>query len=206
MSLKIYGIPDSRARRTLWVAEELDLDYELITTQPHKDDGSRQNPAFIAANPNRRVPTIEDAGFALWESLAINLYLAKKNASELYPTDLQDEALCWQWSMWALTELDKQIITWALHDQALPIEQRDPNQRDASRAEMERPLTALESMLEKKRYLVWDRFSIADLNVASTMYRSLWMNLEDKPAVAAWLKECWARPAAVRVREKLFEV
>ena len=205
MSLKIYGIPDSRARRTLWVAEELDLDYELIITQPHKDDGSKQNPAFIAANPNKRVPTIEDAGFSLWESLAINLYLTKKNASELYPIDLQEEALCWQWSMWALTELDKQIITWASHDHALPIERRDPKQRDTLRAELERPLTVLESKLEKQRYLVRDKFSIADLNVASTMYRILWMNLDDKPTIAAWLEKCWARPAAVRVRERLSE-
>ena len=82
--LKIYGIPRSRAFRTLWMAKELGLDYENVATDMGK--GETRTPEFLAINPNGHIPAIDDDGFVLWESIAINLYLAKKHASgSLYP-------------------------------------------------------------------------------------------------------------------------
>ncbi|HEU0216841.1 MAG TPA: glutathione S-transferase N-terminal domain-containing protein, partial [Stellaceae bacterium] len=74
--VKIYGVPRSRAFRTLWLAKELGLDYENVMID-FADGGTRQ-PAYLAINPNGHVPAIDDNGFVLWESMAINLYLAKK--------------------------------------------------------------------------------------------------------------------------------
>ena len=89
--LKIYGVPLSRAYRALWMANELGLDYENVPI--HFADGSagrRRN--ALAVNPNRRIPAIDDNGFKLWESMAINLYLAKKHGSDLLPKTMEDEA------------------------------------------------------------------------------------------------------------------
>ena len=100
--LKIYGVPQSRAYRTLWMANELGLDYENIPI--HFADGSAKTPEYLAVNPNGRIPAIDDNGFKLWESMAINLYLAKKHASGLSPKTMEDEAQAIQWSFWAITE------------------------------------------------------------------------------------------------------
>jgi glutathione S-transferase len=93
--LKIYGVPRSRAFRTLWLAKELGLDYDNIAVD--FATGETRQPAYLAINPNGHVPAIDDNGFILWESMAINLYLAKKyGLGTLYPTALEDEARMWQ--------------------------------------------------------------------------------------------------------------
>ena len=87
MALKIYGVARSRAFRTLWMAKELGLDYEHVKVD--FATGATRTAAHLALNPNGQVPVIDDNGFVLWESMAINLYLAKKyGVGTLYPTRL----------------------------------------------------------------------------------------------------------------------
>ena len=90
MALRIYGVALSRAGRTLWMAEELGLPYEHVKTT---FTGGTRTPEYLKINPNGHIPAIDEDGFTLWESMAINLYLAKKHgAGRLYPTRLEDEA------------------------------------------------------------------------------------------------------------------
>ena len=77
--LRIYGVARSRAFRVIWTAKELGLDYEHIPVEIGQD-GARK-PDYLAINPNGRLPTIDDGGFTLWESLAITLYFAKKHST-----------------------------------------------------------------------------------------------------------------------------
>src|SRR5438445_3431194 len=77
MSLKIYGVARSRAARVLWMAKELGLDYQHIKVD--FATGETRAPAHLALNPNGHVPVIDDDGFILWESMAINLYLDRKS-------------------------------------------------------------------------------------------------------------------------------
>ncbi len=197
-TLKVYGDARTRTVRTLWMMGELDIPYEHIPVSTH--DGSNLKPDYLAVNSGGRVPAIDDGGFVLSESMAINLYLARKYGGALYPTSLQGEALAWQWSFWAVTEIDKTIIDWALHSSVLPEAERDPKRARAARLELERPLEVLEGALKKKPWLVEERFTVADLNAASVMYRALWMDLDDKPAARDWLHRCWDRPAARKAR------
>src|SRR3984893_17585104 len=78
MALKIYGIPRSRAFRTVWMAKELGLDYENVPIGTGGEES--RTPQFLAINPNGHIPAIDDDGFIVWESMAINLYLAKKHS------------------------------------------------------------------------------------------------------------------------------
>jgi glutathione S-transferase len=100
--LTIYGTTRSRANRVIWMAEELGLAYESISV----DLSAPRDPAFLAVNPNGRLPAIDDAGFHLFESMAINLYLAKKHGGPLAPRDIGEDAKMTQWSFWAVTELE----------------------------------------------------------------------------------------------------
>ena len=107
--LKIYGVPRSRTFRTLWMAKELGLDYENIPID-FANDGTRA-PEYLRVNPNGHDPTIDDDGFILWESMAINLYLAKKyGRGDIYPILFEDEARAWQWSFWGMTEIEQTFV------------------------------------------------------------------------------------------------
>ena len=125
--LRIYGSARSRGVRTLWMAEELGLQYEHLDMAP-RSPGTR-TPEYLALNPNGRVPTIEDDGLVLSESMAINLYLAKKHG-KLYPADAKNEALTWQWCFWEVDRLDRQLTTYANNAFVLPEAQRNPGRRE----------------------------------------------------------------------------
>ncbi|MCE9524235.1 MAG: glutathione S-transferase family protein, partial [Alphaproteobacteria bacterium] len=111
------------------------------------------------------------------------------------------EAKAWQWSFWVMSELDKPIVNWIVNGVILPVEQRDTKLALHSREEMEWPLQVLNGELGKRKFLADpNAFTIADLNVASVLYRLLFVELKDKPHLEAWLKTCWDRPAAKRAR------
>jgi glutathione S-transferase len=196
--LKVYGYAASRALRTLWMCEELGLAYEHIKTTTQ--DGGSRTTSFLKINPAGHIPAIDDDGFTLSESMAINLYLAKKHG-KLCPTDLQGEARAWQWSFWVVTELDGPLIQWVRNAMLLPLEQRDAKVALQAREAMEWPLQVLNNAVANRHYLADAKsFTVADLNVASVLYRLLFVDLAGKPHLGAWLKRCWERPAASRAR------
>ena len=141
--LRIYGIARTRAFRALWVAMELGIDYEHMPLEI--GSAGARAPEFLAVNPNGRLPAIVDDGFVLWESLAITLYLAKKySTGGLYPATLQGEAKTWQWTLWALTEVDRGVNIWSLHAIRLPPEDRDPAKLAEALKVIERPFKVLD--------------------------------------------------------------
>ena len=132
--------------------------------------GARQ-PDYLAINPNGRLPAIDDAGFTLWESLAITLYLAKKHG-RLYPATLEGEAKAWQWSLWSVQEVDRGVNIWSLHAVRLPPEDRDPQRLAEALEVLEPPFKVLDGALAGRPYLLGDDFTVADLNVAAVISRA----------------------------------
>ncbi len=195
--LKIYGHIISRASRVMWMAEELGIDYDLETIDVHK--GDQNDASFLALNPNARVPAIKDGGTVLWESLGINLYLAKKHGGPLAASGLEDEARAVQWSMWALTEVEDNCVI--LIQKAMGIQDHDAAKVAAATEALARPLAVLEGVLGGSDYLLGEAFTVADLNVAcvlGTLPRAKF-DLGPYPKLAAWLGACNARPAADRI-------
>jgi glutathione S-transferase len=196
--LRIYGSARSRTVRTLWMAQELGLAYEHIDVAPGSPD--LRAPGFKALNPNGRIPAIEDDGFALSESMAINLYLAKKHGGGLYPSDPKNEARAWQWSFWTVDRFDRQLVIYANHAFALPEAQRNAAMAEATWAEIVPALDVLETALAQSPWLAGAAFTVADLNVAAAMYRALFIDLGNWPHVRDWLRRCWDRPAGKAAR------
>ena len=197
--LRLYGAAKSRGVRVLWMLGELGIPYEHRDYLPRSAE--TRTPEFLAMEPNGRVPVIDDDGFILSESMAINLYLAKKHKSPLYPSDLKGEALAWQWSLWETDRLDRSIVNYVRHTKDLPEGERKRDLADAAWKEVVPALDVLETALGKSEWLVGNAFSVADLNVAGALFRGLSMDLGKWPRVDAWLKRCWDRPAAKRARE-----
>ncbi len=200
-ALKIYGIPRSRAFRTLWMAKELGLDYENIPSDMGK--GDTRTPEFLAINPNGHVPAIDDNGVIVWESMAINLYLAKKHAlGSLYPTKLEDEAHAWQWSFWGMTEIERPVLTAMFHRAIHSEDKRDAALADESERQLQAPLRVLDAAVAASPYLLGADFTIADLNVAGILSwaRPARIDFKPFPHAADWLKRCAERPAASAAR------
>ena len=193
--LRIYGIARTRAFRALWMAMELGLDYEHDPVEI--GDAGARTPEFLAINPNGRLPVIVDDGFVLFESLAITLYLAKKHSSgRLYPTTLEGEARAWQWSLWAVTEVDRGVNIWSLHAVRLPPEEQDLAKRAEALKVLVAPFKVLDAAVSKEPYLLGGEFTVADLNVAAVISRAIEMDLSATPNLKAWLTRCLERPAA----------
>jgi glutathione S-transferase len=202
MALKIYGVARSRAARVLWMAKELRLDYQHVRVD--FATGETRQPAHLALNPNGHIPVIDDDGFILWESMAINLYLAKRyGAGGLYPSRLEDEARAWQWSLWGMTEVERPVLTAMMNRAIFPEDQRDLAAADAAEKTLAQPLGVLDGVLGCSPNLLGDNFTVADLNVASILAwtRPAQIGMSAFPKVAEWLRICAERPAARAVRQ-----
>lgn len=196
--LRLYGSAHSRGVRVLWMLFELGIDFEHHEYLPRSPE--TRTPEFLAINPNARVPSIDDDGFVLSESMAINLYLAKKHGSPLYPTDPRLEALVWQWCLWETDRLDRQIVDYVRHAAALPEAERRADVAEKAWQEVVPAFDVLETHLARNAWLAGSQFSVADLNVAGALYRALSIDVQRWPHFDRWLHVCWERPAARRAR------
>ena len=197
--IQLYGIPVSRAQRSLWALEEIGVEYENIPTH---FIGESKTPEHLARNPNGRVPVLVDGDLMLWESMAINLYLARKYDGGLQPKNTADEARAVQWSFWGMTELEAGLMQILLNRVMLPEDQRDAAKVEASDEALQRPLTVLDAHLADRPYLLGGEFTIADLNVASVLSWASFVGLDlsSFPRAKRWFDACMGRPAAGRAR------
>jgi glutathione S-transferase len=98
--MKLYVLPPSpRAFKVIALKNHLGLDCETQIVDLGK--GDQLTPEYVAMNPNRKMPVLEDNGFVLWESNAILQYLAsKKPAAGLWPSDPRRQADVSRWQFW----------------------------------------------------------------------------------------------------------
>jgi glutathione S-transferase len=198
MSVILYGSARSRTMRVLWMLEELGLNFDHV---PYEfDDPELKSEAFLRLNPAGAIPVLVDGDFALTESLAINLYLARNHSGQqkLYPLAAGQEALAISWSLWAQGHLEP----WVQQDQMLKALIRS-NRQGADKM-IAHALATLERHLQSTDWLVTSDFSVADLNVAGVLSpsRASLLNLTEHPRITDWLQRCYSRPAALRVRKR----
>jgi glutathione S-transferase len=195
--VKIFGSMRSRASRCVWAAEETGVDYELVSV------GDTRAPDYLKINPNGHVPAMQDGDLTLWESLAINLYLARKAGGALAPADIAEDGLIAMWSFWAMTEVEKHALDVVMHTAGFAPEKRDPAVVTKALAALEKPLKVLDdALVAGGGHLVGGRFTIADLNVCSVV---LWLRSAPKefhakfPHVGAWILKARERPARQKI-------
>lgn len=196
--LRLYGSANSRAVCNIWMLSELGLDFEHLDWLPRAPE--TKSDEFRLINSSGSIPVLVDDGFVLSESMAINFYLAKKHGSALYPAAPQEEALALQWSLWETDKLDRAIVNHARHSRDLPEAERDPATAEAAWQDCVSSFGVLNTKLENSDWLVGSAFTVADLNVASAMYRALALDLSEWPKTDEWLKRCWQRPAAQKAK------
>jgi glutathione S-transferase len=194
--IKLYGVPASRAIRALWMLRELGLEFENVPVGIA--DGGTRTAEFKKLNPNGHIPVLVDGTTVLWESMAINLYLARQyGAGTLWPATVADEGRVFQWSFWVMTEVEASLLQTLANRRLLPKEQRDETVAAAAEQKLAGPFGVLEGALRGRDYLLGNTFTVADLNVASVLAWSQLarIDLERWPQTKAWLARCSERPA-----------
>jgi glutathione S-transferase len=199
--LQLYGNPRSRAMRCLWMLEEMGEPYQLIEKSTRADE--LQSAEYVRLNPNARIPTLVDGDLVLWESMAINLYLANKYAGPMHCVDPKMLGLATQWSFWAMLEMEALLLDLLQHRAVLPEFARDASFVERDELLLRKPLGVLNNALSGRDHLAGGNFTVADLNVASIL---VWgkmgrLDLSAHSNVAQWLDSCLARPAYRRVRD-----
>lgn len=208
----IYGVCRSRASRNIWLLEEMGVAYRHVPViqayrlpNPHAPGAPphTRSPELLAVNPNGRIPAMEEDGLVLNESLAINLYLAKRHGGGgLGPRDAAEDGLMAMWALWAATEAEPHTIQVLYHRLGNPTGPKNPALADAAVAALRAPFAVLGAALETGGgHLVGGRFTVADLNTAEVVrYAQAAPELfEGAPRVGEWLARCQSRPAFRRM-------
>ena len=194
--LRIWGrLSSINVRKVVLCAQVLGVPFERIDAG--LSYGVVNTPDYRAKNPNGLVPLLEDGDFTLWESNAIVRYLFAREASPLYPQDLQRRADAERWMDWQQTTLNpagspgfKQLIR-------TPEAQRDPAVIAASVAATEPLFAQLDEHLARQPFMAGDALTMADIPIACEVHR--WWGLPlPRPAwphLERWYEQWLANPA-----------
>ena len=196
--LRIWGrLTSINVKKVVWTAQELGLDFQRI--EAGGVHGIVKTPEYLRLNANALVPVIEDDGLVLWESNVIVRYLcAKYSSSNFYPETLAERFDAERWMDWQQTTVNQASRPGFWQLIRTPIEQRDAKAIADSNAAVELLMTTLNAHLAGRRFMLGERFSMADIPLGCEVHR--WFGLpqlrEQRPHLERWFAELRDRPAS----------
>jgi glutathione S-transferase len=199
--MKLYIFPPSgRVLGIVALKNHLALDCEV---QPiNLGRGDQLTPQYLALNPNKKMPTLEDDGFVLWESNAILSYMAAKRPdSGLWPSDPRSQADVLRWLAWESAHWDAESIGMVSYEKAskavLGLGPSDPAFIARGEQNFRRFAAVLDDSLKGKAWLVGERLTIADFSVGGLVPSAERMRLPvaDFPEIVRWYNGLAALPA-----------
>jgi glutathione S-transferase len=213
MTITLYGVNRSRAARNVWLCLEAGLPFEQVPViqarrlaDPLATDAplNTRSPGFLEINPNGLIPAMRDGDMVLAESLAINLYLAKKAGAPIGAADLAEDGQMTMWSLWAATEVEPHAMHILFHRGYLPEAAREPAKADDAVQALAPKFAVLDKHLAGRDWLVGDRFTVADLNTAEVCrYAGMAPELfAAAPDVKRWYNACQDRPAFLEMMHR----
>jgi glutathione S-transferase len=195
--MKLYNANFSpNCLRVRAVIFELGADVEIVEVDVF--GGGTKTPEYLAMNPNGKVPAFVDGDLALFESRAINAYLASLDPRRrLYPEDLKKRAVVDQWSYWQAIHLgpsSQKLSFEKVLKEKFGRGKPDENVIAAESKETTKLLGVLEQGLAGRKWIAGE-LSIADFALASTLTRrkAAGIDLAPFPNVAAWIDRLESR-------------
>lgn len=193
--ITLYGSPRTSAGRCFWALEEAGVAYTQkdidMRNKEHKSD------EFLKINPMGKVPAIVDGDITLFESMAINYYIADTYKKDLLGTNALEKGLSMQWSFWASSELQPPVIEVLIQKIFVPEDKRDNNIIEKNINRLPALLTVLNNSLADKKYLAGNQFTIGDINTASvvSICPMMGIDLGAYSNIKNWLGAISERPA-----------
>jgi glutathione S-transferase len=177
----------------LWLLEEIGAPYDLTLVGREE----RQAEEHRARHPLGRVPVVEEDGGFVFESAAILLHVADLHpeANLTAPVGSHERALVYQWTLFAMTELEVEIIKFA------SAQESDPERAATAKERFQAAAQVIENALAGHEYLVGDRFTVADLACGAVLiFGKRFELIEGMPVVDAYIERLEARPARERAQ------
>lgn len=194
--LTIYGDTCSfSTRKVYWFLDELGATYD----RKHVDitKGEQKSESFLTLNPNGRVPVLKDGDFTLWEANAILRYLADLHESHtLVGQSPQERATIQQWMDWQNCDYGPALIKpWYQYYFKMIGQPFDEAVHAKAVLGTRGPLTMLNTHLSSQKYVVGERFTLADIVLAESTDLSGFGHtpLEEFPAVVRWFESISTR-------------
>ena len=195
--LELHTAPTPNGHKVSIALEELGLPYEVRLVRLRKLE--QKEPAFLAINPNGRIPALVDrdeGGFAVFESGAILVYLAEKTG-RLMPADRLGRSRVMQWLMFQMSGVGPMQGQATVFFRYFP--EKIPAVIDRNQNETRRLYGVMDGQLAQREYLAGD-YSIADIAVYPWVAQHDWSGVELAPFanLARWFERLSARPAVQR--------
>lgn len=194
--MKLYVHPLSTpALGAELAARAMNIDFEKKVVD--LASGEQRSADYLAINPRGKVPALEDDGFKLAESMAIMRYLARKEKSELYPSDLQSRAKVEQWMDFAAQHVRAPLARIQFNRLIAPMLGQTPDEASIKVGEhlLAESLPIAESQLSDTDFVCGDALTLADLTLLSSLdpVEALSVDLAPYPHIAKWRKDMRAR-------------
>ena len=194
--LRVLGRGTSgNVQKVIWLLEELGAPY-------HREDYGRQfnntqTEAYLALNPNGKVPTLVDGDVVVWESNTILRYLASKlsGGAALYPSEPAARSQVERWMDWQLASLNAPYL--GVFKESKKKEEERGAAFGADVKELSAQLEILEKGTAGRTWLAGANFSLADICLGPVIDRALAfpVTLPALPALRAWRDKLVARDA-----------
>jgi glutathione S-transferase len=198
--MKLYLFPAGRAIGVLALKSHLGLECDVQTVDFLS--GEQRTPEYLALNPNRKMPALEDDGFALWESNAILFYMAaKRPETGLWPGELRAQSDVVRWLAWESAHWDAESCGMVSFEKAskavLGLGPPDPAFIARGEQNFLRFAAVLNESLKGKTWLVGERLTIADFSVGGIvpMAEHMGLPIGDFPEIIRWYAGLKALPA-----------
>lgn len=189
MSIKIYGDPGSGSlRRVTAAASVMGVDIERVNIDLFK--GESHTPELLELNPHGLSPVMVDGDFVLYESAAINLYLAEKAGSDLAGRTSRERFEILQWMFWSGEQW--RIFATLTFDEVLAKrfmgKPADESIVQLSAAKLRGAAAVLDAHLAQHDYIVGDRLTLADFDIAGPFSQNerTKIPLNEFPNLVAW--------------------
>jgi glutathione S-transferase len=201
MTIELYVFPPSpRAFKVLAVANHLGLDCRIRIVDLGK--GEQRTPEYAAMNPNMRMPTMKHGDYVLWESDAIQQYLAlQKPESKLLPTEEKARLDVTRWQFWDLAHWDPACAVFVFENVVKPrlLGIKEPDQAALEKAQepFQRAAKVLDGQLKGRRFVTGETLTVADFSIGAVLNLAAAARLPIEPyaEIRRWFETLRALPA-----------
>ena len=195
--IKLYGLGLSHnVNKVRYCLNYLGLKYDWVQTNPIT--GENKAPEYLNVSPTGKVPAMEIDGLKLFESSAINRYLASSNNSAIYPQDAKKRAVIDSWTDYVSIHVAQSFGRVLFNRVFAPMTGQTVDQ-ESIRVGLEfldKYFPVLEKQLSQNSYLAGKEFSLADINLLATLDPSelAQIDISKYPHLIKWRKGLQSQP------------
>jgi glutathione S-transferase len=208
MTLELYVFPPSpRAFKVLSVANHLEIPYQLRLVDLRK--GEQRTPQYAGMNPNLRMPTLKDGDFVVWESNAIQQYLAlQRPEAGLLPREERARLDVTRWQFWDLAHWDPACSIYIFEHLVKPafLGIDEPDAAALARGEemFHRAARVLDEQLAAHPYVAGPALTLADFAIGAplTVAQPARMPLQPYERIRRWYGTLGSLPAWKKTLEQ----